>query len=735
MPNRNGGSLSAINLNSNEKKLTDSLDLDFVSLYETIFNATAEALLIIDAAGEIIMLSKNAQKLLKIEAGQEEGSLLDRLKSVPAEVFRAQLECIAAQGSLEGEWETYIDSDHLSHIQFSGSYNHGHYFFTLTDVTPHKEIEKNYLIWTSLFKDVFRQVTDGFIIMDKNGIIQECNGPFLAKVGVRKADILYQDFRKFVCKEIAYNWQENWKIIKEQGNIKRTIVTALNGKKHYFEYHTFWNSYNSHTITVLQDITDQRQMEMELKQSQEIFEHMYHQALEAIIITNEKGNVLQVNDSAAKLFEVEPEEFLGMQVTDFFPKKGKKFTNMLRKFYRNGKVREQMFLQTAKGNQKMVEYTSKIIEGLDMTLTIYRDNSYRYEMENRIKKSEKRFRTIFNEMPVGLILWHGNSFYDVNEAGQKIFKTTKENLLNHSIDELLAMTLESEEAVKTIHSQINSKKNHRDILHIRFPAGEVKHLEFTTKKNLVSNLHLTIIEDLTETLEIQERLRKSDTLNVVGELAAGIAHEIRNPMTALKGFIQLLEGSVSDSYANYFSIINSELKRIDEIITDFLVLAKPQATRHAEKDIKEIMKETIGLMQAEAILYNVQFRADYNDEPFLLYCEPNQLKQVFINVIKNAVEAMKETGGSVSISILPGPEESISIKIEDQGKGIPQEKLKRLGEPFYTTKERGTGLGLMVSYKIIEEHGGHIDVESELGKGTAFTIMLPVRKNGVEHIL
>lgn len=231
---------------------------------------------------------------------------------------------------------------------------------------------------------------------------------------------------------------------------------------------------------------------------------------------------------------------------------------------------------------------------------------------------------------------------------------------------------------------------------------------------------------------MQEQLRKSDTLNVVGELAAGIAHEIRNPMTSLKGFIQLLEESLDDEHSMYFHVIRSELDRIDSIINEFLIIAKPHARQFQMKDINVILKETVDLLSAQASLHNVQFELNYSQPQLPVFCEPNQLKKVFINIIKNAIEVMPE-GGIVRISIAFRGDERIQVSISDQGEGIPSNQLKNLGKPFYTTKEKGTGLGLMVSFKIVEEHHGKIVIESEEGKGTTFRVILPVNKNGISR--
>ena len=327
----------------------------------------------------------------------------------------------------------------------------------------------------------------------------------------------------------------------------------------------------------------------------------------------------------------------------------------------------------------------------------------------------------------GLILWNETyQIVDINGSAERILGLPKEKLLGQSLLDLFNRVDEKkQEIINHIdHVAKNGKQNSSMI--IKKNDGRMRHFDYSTKRGIVDGLNLTVIIDVTEKVEMQEQLRKSDRLNIIGELAAGIAHEIRNPMTALKGFIQLLEPSIKAEHSLYYDVITSELARIDSIINEFLILSKPQEIRFIEKDVCQIMQETIDLLNAQAVLHNVQFNTQFeNDLP--VYCDPNQLKKVFINFIKNAIEVMPN-GGEISISINRIHEQYIQISIQDEGIGIPMDRLKRLGEPFYTTKEKGTGLGLMVSYRIIEEHNGTIQVESEEGIGTIFKLVLPLSK-------
>jgi two-component system, sporulation sensor kinase A len=243
-----------------------------------------------------------------------------------------------------------------------------------------------------------------------------------------------------------------------------------------------------------------------------------------------------------------------------------------------------------------------------------------------------------------------------------------------------------------------------------------------------ANQTLFVSTDITERRQTEEFLRKSEKLSVVGELAAGVAHEIRNPLTSLKGFVQLMSSSHNGN-PQYLEIMASELERINFIVSEFLMLAKPQVVHFQLKNIGLILKDVITLLNTQAILNNIQFILAGDEAGLFIRCEENQLKQVFINLLKNAMEAMPK-GGEIKVDV-KRVQETVTIAIVDQGSGIPVEQIHKLGEPFYTTKEKGTGLGMMVSFKIVEAHKGTIRIESELGKGTTIVLTFPLQASAL----
>lgn len=236
--------------------------------------------------------------------------------------------------------------------------------------------------------------------------------------------------------------------------------------------------------------------------------------------------------------------------------------------------------------------------------------------------------------------------------------------------------------------------------------------------------HIVIISrDISERKKAEEFLLQSEKLSIVGELAAGVAHEIRNPLTTIKGFIQLSKWENGADEIN--DLLLSELARIETITSEMLTLGKPQAVQLHRMSLRELVENTLELLSPQAIMQNIQFNLSVEDSAFFITGEKNQLKQVLLNILKNAMEAMPE-GGTIHIDLQKGDEGECILAIKDEGCGIPEELLPRLGEPFYTLKEKGTGLGLMICNKIIKQHHGSITYQSKAQQGTLVEIKLPL---------
>jgi PAS domain S-box-containing protein len=235
-----------------------------------------------------------------------------------------------------------------------------------------------------------------------------------------------------------------------------------------------------------------------------------------------------------------------------------------------------------------------------------------------------------------------------------------------------------------------------------------------------------IARDITLNRENEEMVVASEKLSVIGQLAAAVAHEIRNPLTSLKGFIQLMQTTETINH-DHLNIMLSEVDRIDLISGEMLILGKQQETHFRSEKLDDILQQVLVLMEAQANLDNVSITyMNLSEKPLYVLGESNQLKQVFINIIKNAVEAIPTCMDGRVLITLEEHGTNAQVIVKDNGVGMEPERIEHLGEPFYSTKEKGTGLGLAVCLKIIQRHKGNIHFQSEKEKGTAVEISLPI---------
>jgi two-component system sporulation sensor kinase B len=216
-----------------------------------------------------------------------------------------------------------------------------------------------------------------------------------------------------------------------------------------------------------------------------------------------------------------------------------------------------------------------------------------------------------------------------------------------------------------------------------------------------------------------------DKLATVSQMAASFAHEVRNPITTVRGFIQFLgEDTKDQQLKKYYPVILEELDRTNKIITDYLTLSKPSKFELEEVDLTEVLHNAIELLQPLAAYQNVTLSL-YINETYRVSADKSHLKQVLLNLVKNGIESISGKG-FVNINVTHGRnKETVEIMIEDSGKGMTKEELEKIGLPYYTTKTKGTGLGSMISNRLIREMNGKIQYDSMLNSGTKVTIILP----------
>ncbi len=235
------------------------------------------------------------------------------------------------------------------------------------------------------------------------------------------------------------------------------------------------------------------------------------------------------------------------------------------------------------------------------------------------------------------------------------------------------------------------------------------------------------VKDITQIIRLEDQLKRADRLSALGVLAAGIAHEIRNPLTGIKMIVQLQMSDLppGDPRREPVEIIQREIDRLERIIVNLLDFARPSKPKAVPVNLAEVLDACLLLLHNQTKKAGIRLEREFPADLPTLVGDPDQLKQVFLNILTNAIQA-SQAGGLLRVRLEPRAG-WVAAAIQDTGVGIPPERLRAIFDPFMTTKEEGTGLGLPLAQRIVDEHGGRIEVDSVLGSGSTFTVVLPVK--------
>jgi two-component system, sporulation sensor kinase B len=246
-----------------------------------------------------------------------------------------------------------------------------------------------------------------------------------------------------------------------------------------------------------------------------------------------------------------------------------------------------------------------------------------------------------------------------------------------------------------------------------------------TTHAVVMFIIMILIEQILANIKKRESIQQSERFNIISELSASVAHEIRNPLTVTNGFLQLLKNSqnITQEEKKYIDFSLVELKRAERIVSDFLAFAKPQSENMIFSNLKEETEYVKDIITPFSNMHQVDIQYKFTNTLNIQY-DKNQMQQCLLNLYKNGIESMIENGGVLSINVTE-LKNDIIIKIKDTGVGMTKKEVLQLGRPYYSTKNEGTGLGMLMVYSTINKLNGKIEVESEKGKGTTFIISIP----------
>jgi two-component system sensor histidine kinase HydH len=334
---------------------------------------------------------------------------------------------------------------------------------------------------------------------------------------------------------------------------------------------------------------------------------------------------------------------------------------------------------------------------------------------------------VVENMPIGLLaIDEYGKIVSFNHTAELVLKLISREVLGKKAGEILPREIDALTAQLKAEKKVIEKE-------IDCPLKDGKSIPMDVSVSLLEGDngtflgHIILFRDLTEIQELKREIERSQRLASLGKLAAGIAHEIRNPLSSIKGFATFFNERFKDmpEYQSTAKIMIQEVDRLNRVITQLLEFARPLEVIKKPVSIRPLIQLSLKIIEREAQSKNIRITTKFSPEINEVHIDQDRFNQVLLNLYLNAVEAM-EDGGVLSVALSREDDtQKVRITVSDTGAGIKKEDMVHIFDPYFTTKQSGTGLGLAIVHKIIESHKGEVKIESEFGKGTTVTITLP----------
>jgi PAS domain S-box-containing protein len=460
--------------------------------------------------------------------------------------------------------------------------------------------------------------------------------------------------------------------------------------------------------------------------------------MDAIITIDERQCVLLFNDAAERMFQRPAPEAIGQPLDQFIPGRFREgHHDHIQRFGRSGVTSREMgelgMVTGLRRNGEEFPVEAAIsqisIEGKKFYTVILRDITDREQTHRLLRQSEERYRRLISVSPFAIAVIRGNRVMFINDAGLRLIGAVKsEEILGKSLFDLFHP--ESHALVPDLMNQLIEGSPTVPVLEEKVVTldGSVIDVEVSAASFTDEDGPAIVVtmRDIGERKRLQEQLRKTERIAELGTLASGMAHEIGTPMNVILGRAEYLMDRVNEEPVKKgLKTIVEQVERITKVMNQLLAFARRKPPERGPLDLKAIVENSVEMFEERLAKSRVRVETLIDEHCPKVLADNDQMNQVLINLIMNAIHAMPE-GGTLRIRLAQA-QDMVRLTVTDTGQGIPQEALKKIFEPFFTTKEfgKGTGLGLTVVKGIVEEHQGVITVESEAGKGTTFTILLP----------
>ena len=633
----------------------------------------------------------------------------------------------------------------------------------LRDITESKRMERRIQEATQQFEKIAEMGDDGILVFDQAFKIIFANQMASEITGIPKEDLIGRNFFSVIGKEdkqflegtvtrgvgMGEKLCTEMSILTSQGRVKDAEVCIGLAESDTGEVKTY---------AYIRDITERKKFERDIKDSEEKLRNLFERVRHGLFISSKEGKFLDCNQALLDMLGYPTkEEFLKIDIVEDLYVNSDDRKVFQERIEREGHVNDmEVEFKKKNGDKITVLLTSHPIKDEKGVVVGYQginlDISERKRIENQLREANEFFLNLIESSVDGIIAadMKGNIII-FNKGAEALTGYTAEEVIGklhitkiyrEGVAKEIMKKLRSQEyggVGKFIPTQLNALNKFGQEIPIQLSAA----LIYNGSGQEIASVG--IFTDLRPRLNMEKKLQEthlqlvsSEKMASLGKLAAGIAHEINNPLGGILIYSSLMMEDLPEEDPRRGDLVRivQETGRCKEIVKSLLEFARQTEPKMEPTDINRAISDGLFFLVNQALFHNIQIVKKLDS--FLPFVQGNagQLKQVFMNIIVNAAEAM-HGNGTLTITTFRAPErKTVFVEFADTGEGIPQENLTRIFDPFFTTKEvgKGTGLGLATSYGIVEDHGGKISVKSQVGKSTTFTIELPIHQ-GTQAIL
>jgi PAS domain S-box-containing protein len=624
-------------------------------------------------------------------------------------------------------------------INWASVMNNGELLYLVinsVDITERKRMEEALRESEEKFSKAFRSSPQIMAITTlKEGRFIDVNDSYTQYTGYTREEVLGRKSNDMNVWINDADRKRMFKLLKKNGRVRNEEIKfrSKSGKilTWLFSAEPITIRGEECLIGVSTDITERKLMEEELRESEDKFSKAFYSSPDMMAIASLKdGKYTEVNDSYTNCLGYTREELIGHTTEELNlwakPEETERIIAVMKK---HGKIREMEHSVRTKKGQILTWVCSGdtiTINGEPYMIAVAKDITEQKAVEEKLQQHKKMIESILSTMPEGvLVIDKEQNILLANKALHTIFDLNSRSLKKKTLADIFPKN-----QFFNLHKAVKGRKKEKKNLEFRYQIEGLEKIIECVIVKMDGVRTLLCFSDISREREEEEKLYLNDRLASIGEMAAGLVHELNNPLTGILALSQILaQANLSTEYREDLECINTEAKRAASIVKNVLLFARNKTGENSQSSVNDVINNVLKLREYEEKVGNITIVTNLEENLPSVPVDKWQLQQVFLNLISNAEAAIKEVDRPGIITITTQRMNNhVNILLSDNGCGIKKQIMPRIFDPFFTTKEigKGTGLGLSICYSIIVKHGGKISVKSQVNDGTAFTIRLPV---------